>query len=84
MVTPMVTPGGPTPLNAASARARDMAPDWPRKQTRRQLGAGEEAELALTGPGAVRQLLWQDGIDTCLVVGLDGRSRVVFHDTGDA
>ena len=34
--------------------------------------------------GAVRYLVWKYGIDTWFVVGLDGDSRVVFYDMGDA
>ena len=44
------------------------------------LGDCEAARLS----GAVRYLVWKYGIDTYLVVGIDGDSRVVFHDIGDA
>lgn len=42
-----------------------------------------DCEAALQS-GAIRYLVWKYGIDTCLVVGIDGESRVVFHDIGDA
>ena len=42
-----------------------------------------DCETALQS-GAIRYLVWKYGIDTCLVVGIDGESRVVFHDIGEA
>ena len=42
-----------------------------------------DCEAALQS-GAIRYLVWKYGIDTYLVVGIDGESRVVFHDIGEA